>query len=101
MKYTTVHLSGNIIELFNTILGKETVKVNGKIVSEKRSLKGTEHIFKINKNTYRLTTGMNINGVVFSLYENDKPIIEIPKNKFAFYFVVIMGIIIGYSIFGK
>jgi len=101
MKYTTVHLNGNKIELFNTLLGKETVKVNGKIVSEKRSLKGTEHIFQINENTYKLTTGMNINGVVFSLYENDKPIIEMPKNKFAFYLIVIIGMIVGFSVLGR
>lgn len=35
MKYTTVYLDENKIELFNTILGKETIKVNGEIVSEK------------------------------------------------------------------
>ena len=28
MKYTTVHLDENMIELFNTLLGKDTVKVN-------------------------------------------------------------------------
>ncbi len=105
MKYTTVHLDENKIELFNTLLGKETVKVNGEIVSEKRSITGSEHIFKINKNgnenTYKLTTGFNINGVGFSLYKNDKPIIEMPKSKLAFYFFVIIGIIVGHSILGK
>jgi hypothetical protein len=40
MKYTTVHLDKNKIELFNTLLGKETVKVNGEIVSEKVQLQG-------------------------------------------------------------
>jgi len=44
MKYTTVHLYENKIELFNTFLGKETVKVNGEIVSEKSLISVTEHI---------------------------------------------------------
>jgi hypothetical protein len=105
MKYTTVHLDENKIELFNTLLGKETVKVNGEIVSEKRSITGTEHIFKINEdgneNTYKLTTGFNINGVGFSLYKNDKPIIEMPKSKLAIYVFIIIGIVVGYSILGK
>jgi len=82
MKNTTIHLNENKIELFNFFLGKETVKVNGEIVSEKRSITGTDHVFKINENgienTYKLTTGFNINGVGFSLYKNDKPIIEMP-----------------------
>ena len=105
MKYTTVHLDENKIELFNTCLGKETVKVNGEIVSEKRSITGTEHIFKIDENgienTYKLTTGLNMNGVGFSLYKNEKPVIEMPKNKFAIYFIVIIGIVVGYSILSK
>jgi len=109
MKYTTIHLDGTKIELFNSFLGKETVKVNGEIVSEKRSMTGTDHIFKINENgtenTYKLTTGFNIYGVVFSLYKNDKPIIEMPKSKTSNYVIIIIGIIVGiivaYSILSK
>jgi len=103
MKYTTIHLDENKIELFNSLLGKETVKVNGKIVSEKRSMTGTDHIFKINENgnenTYKLTTGFNINGVGFSLYKNDKPIIEMPKSNFAFIFIVLIAAIIIHMYF--
>ena len=105
MKYTTVHLGKNKIELFNTISGKETIKVNGEIVSEKRSVTGTEHIFKINDNgndvTCKLATGFSMNGIVFSLYKNDKPIIEMPKSNFAFLFFLIIGIVVGYSLFFK
>jgi len=105
MKYTTVHLDENKIELFNTCLGKETVKVNGEIVSEKRSITGTEHIFKINENgienTYKLTTGFNMNGVGFSLYKNDKPVVEMPKSKYAFVFIVLIGAIVGYALISK
>ncbi|MCF6224184.1 MAG: hypothetical protein L3J34_10705 [Flavobacteriaceae bacterium] len=106
MKYTTIHLDENKIEFFNTLLGKETVKVNGKIVSEKSSITGTEHNFVINENgneiPCKLTTGFSMNGVVFNLYKNEKPIIEMPKSsKLAFIFLVIIGIIVGYAIIGK
>jgi hypothetical protein len=49
-----------------------------------------------------LTTGFSINGFVFSLYKNEKPIIEMPKSsKLAFILFVIIGIIVGYAIIGK
>lgn len=105
MKYTTVYLDENKIELFNTLLGKETVKVNGKIVSENRSIMGVEHKFIISENEndvpYKLTTGFSMNGVVFSLYKNDKPIIEMPKSKSTFIFFVIIGVILGYALISK
>ncbi|WP_154199772.1 hypothetical protein [Ancylomarina sp. 16SWW S1-10-2] len=37
MKFTTIYLEGNTIEVHNSFLGKETIKVNNKIISEKRS----------------------------------------------------------------
>lgn len=84
MKFTTVHLDNNKIELFNSILGKETIKVNNKIVSEKRSIFGTVHSFKIAENgkdvTCKLATGFGFNGVVIDLYKEGKPIIESPKS---------------------
>lgn len=84
MKFTTVHLDNNKIELFNSILGKETIKVNNKIVSEKRSVFGTVHSFKIAENgkdvTCKLATGFGFNGVVIDLYKEGKPIIESPKS---------------------
>ena len=105
MKYTTVHLGENKIELFNTVSGKETIKVNGEIVSEKRSITGTEHIFKINENgndvVCKLTTGFSMNGIVFSLYKNDKPIIEMPRNNLAFWLLLIIGMVVGYTLFNK
>ncbi|MDO9276714.1 MAG: hypothetical protein Q7T92_14370 [Lutibacter sp.] len=91
MKFTTVHLENNKIELFNSILGKETIKVNDKIVSKKRSIFGTVHSFKIEENgtdvTFKLATGFGFNGVVIDLYKEGKPIIESPKSG-------LMGIII-------
>lgn len=73
MKYTTIHLDENKIERLNTFLTKETIKENGEIVSGRRSITGTEHIFKIslkgNDVACKLTTGLRRNGIVFSLYK--------------------------------
>ncbi len=105
MKYITVYLDENKIEFFNAFLGKETIKVNNEIVSEKRSISGTEHNFVINEKgnevPCKLTTGVSMYGVVINLYKNDKPVVEMPKkNKLALLFFVIIGIVI-YNILTK
>jgi hypothetical protein len=79
MKFTTIYLEENSIEIHNSFLGKETIKVNNKIVSEIRSFFGAEHNFKINENENivdcRIIIGFSLHGVVFNLYKNNKPII--------------------------
>jgi hypothetical protein len=79
MKFTTIYLEENIIEIHNSFLGKETIKVNNEIVSEISSFFGAEHSFKINENDNitdcRIIIGFSLNGVVFNLYKNNKPII--------------------------
>ena len=84
MKFTTIYLEENKIEIFNSIMGKETVKVNGEEVSSKFSIVGTEHNFQISENgnisDCKIVTGFGLNGVVIDLYKNEKPIIESPKN---------------------
>ena len=47
MKYYEYNLESNKIEFFNSYFGKETVLVNGKKTSEKFSITGTYHFFKI------------------------------------------------------
>ena len=65
-------------EIHNSFLGKETIKVDNKIVSEGSNI-GAEHNFKINENKNivdcRITIGFSLHGVVFNLYKNNKPII--------------------------
>ena len=84
MKFTTIYVGDNKIELFNSIIGKETVKVNGEVVSSKFSMTGTEHHFEIEENgeksNCKIVTGFGLNGVVIDFYKNNKPIIESPKN---------------------
>lgn len=94
MKYTTIYLEDNAIEVFNNMIGKETVKVNGETVSTKWSFAGTEHLFHIMENDKqlecKLTTKLSMHGVTIDLFKNGKPIIESPKGNFAKFFLLIM-----------
>lgn len=105
MKFTTIYLEDNKIEIFNSILGRETIKVNGEIVSNKYSITGAEHTFSITENgtiaKCKLKIGFGLYGVIFDLYKNNKPIIESPKSDFLKFFIVVffiavlIGLIIG------
>ncbi len=79
MKFTTIYLEENTIEVYNTFLGKETIKVNNKIVSEKSSFFGADHNFNIYENGIkvdcRIELGFSFNGVVFNFHKNNKPVI--------------------------
>lgn len=93
MKYITIYIRDNKIEVLNSFMGKEIVKVNGFEVSTKYSIFGTEHNFKIieeNKEAHcKLITKFGLYGVVIDFYKNGEPVIESPGS------IVIMGIIIG------
>ena len=101
MKFTTIYLEENKIEIFNSILGRETIKVNGEIVSSKFSITGAEHIFSITENgtitDCKLKLGFGFNGVVFDLYKNNKPIVESPKSGCLILFIVVffIALVIG------
>lgn len=56
MKYKEYELENNKVEYKNSILGKETVIVNGNVVSEKQTLFGASHSFNVNSNQYKLVT---------------------------------------------
>lgn len=79
MKFTTIYLEENTIEVYNSFLGKETIKVNNKIVSEISSFFGAEHNFKLYEGGInvecRIKIGFSLNGAVFNFYKNNKPII--------------------------
>lgn len=101
MKYFTIYLDDNKIEIFNSILGKETIKVNKEIVSAKFSIIGTKHNFSIIENgtpsNCKIITRFGLNGVKINFYKNDKPIIETPKNgslAISLLVIIIFGIII-------
>ncbi|WP_421775223.1 hypothetical protein [Gracilimonas sp.] len=92
MKYTTIHLGGNKIELFNSLLGKETVQVNGEIVSSKYSMLGAEHPFTIPEDGKEVNCtvqfGFSMNGVVFDLHKEGSPIVESEKKGCAGLFIL-------------
>ena len=84
MKFTTIYLENIKIEIFNSFLGKEIIKVNNETVSSKYSFTGTEHNFSVIENGHpsdcKIITGFGLNGVVIDFYKNDKPVIESPKS---------------------
>jgi hypothetical protein len=108
MKLTTIYSGGNRIDIFNSFLGKETIKVNDEIVSSKYSFLGTEHHFKLTENSEEveclIVTGFGQQGIALDFYKNGKPIIETPKNGclvfFSIVFVVIITIDVLDRIFG-
>jgi hypothetical protein len=100
MKFTTIYLGENKIEVFNSLLGRETIKVNGEIVSQKYSIFGAEHNFIIKENEesveYKIDFGFGFNGVVFDLYRNSKPIVESPKMGCMFFVIIVMiALVVG------
>ena len=105
MRITTIFLDENKIEIYNSIFGKETIKVNDKIVSEKHSLFGAKHIFNIIENgnsvECMIDIGLSINGVVFDLHKANNPIIVSPKNGFPVFLTLVLGIVVVFSILGK
>ena len=94
MKYTTIHVGENKIEVFNTLLGVEKIKVNGEIVSRKFSIFGAEHNFTIKENDKnvecKIDFGFGLHGVVFNLYKDNKPIVESPKNGCLLFIVIFL-----------
>ncbi len=84
MKYTTIYNGDNKIEVHNSFLGKETIRVNGELVSSKYSITGTEHEFGMDEATGRsnckIVTGFGLSGIVLDFYKNGSPVIVSPKN---------------------
>lgn len=104
MRFTTVYLDDNKIEIFNSLLGKETVKVNGEIVSEIYSISGATHVFNIKENEQdvvcKLVIGFGLNSAVFDLYKDEKPIIESSKKGCLTFFLIIFCIVLIFKAMG-
>ena len=102
MKFTTINLGENKIEVFNSFIGRETIVLNGKVVSEKNSITGATHHFKMIENDQEVACkfilGYGLNGVVMSLYKDNKPVIESEKSMF-FGFVFLTLICFGFVFF--
>jgi len=98
MKFSTIQLGNNKIEIFNSFLGKETIIVNGKIASEKNSIRGAKHTFKMLENDRQVNCKLNLgygsNGVVMDLYVDNVAIIESPRSSFLVISTIIIFIIL-------
>lgn len=96
MKFTTIYLEENKIEIFNSITGIETIKVNGEEVSSKFSITGAEHHFQISEDginsNCRIVIGLGVNGAVIDFYKNEKPIIESPKSGCLVFLLIVIGL---------
>ncbi|UZD24152.1 hypothetical protein PBT90_12235 [Algoriphagus halophytocola] len=104
MKFTTIYQGENKIEIFNSWLGKEVIKVNDEIVSSKYSVFGTDHTFSMMDNGIeshcKINIGYGINGIVFDFYKNERPIIESPRAGcgFIFWLILLVGFIVGVAV---
>ena len=98
MKYITINLGENKIEVHNSLLGKETIKLNDKIVSDKYSVFGTEHYFNINENgkevKFKIEISSSFQGVVFNLYKDGKPVIVYHKNTLRTILTIVIVVVI-------
>lgn len=108
MKIVTYYLGKNIIEVHNSTWGKETISLNGNMVSEKFSILGAEHRFQIVENgeskevlvkpRYDFPRGLQIDLMV-----DNKPFIEHAKSMNLFWgiFIIVLGFILVINIFSK
>ena len=103
MKYYEYNFESDRIEFYNSYLGIETVLVNGKKVSEKFSVTGTEHFFKVNSAEIILTTEYELfKERKFNLYlEKGGELIDlkyIELNKRYRLVILIFGLLVGFCL---
>ena len=82
MRLAKLFLNGNnTIEIHNSWLGKETIKYNGEIMSQKSSFWGATHDFVVRENEeelvdYSVSLKFNcMGGIAYDIYRNGEPII--------------------------
>ena len=101
MKYTTVYLDGKCIEVYNTLLGKEIIKVDQQIVSEQYSIFGGNHTFEIDGVPYEMSFHFTIHGIAFDIIRNGKPIVESNRGGcFAMMGLIVISVLVFNLIFG-
>ncbi len=74
MKYYEYNSELDKIEFFNSFTGIETVHINGKMVSKRFSITGTEHKFMIDSSEYKIITR-------YGLFKSYKYNLQLLKNK--------------------
>ncbi len=105
MKYSTINLGQNSIEIHNSLLGKETIKVNGNIVSSEYSMFGADHFFTIREDgrtvECKITIGYSWSGVVYDFYKDNRPIIISSKTNFLYVFLGIFTVFLTLKLIGN
>lgn len=90
MQYATIHHAGHRIEIHNSLMGKETVLVDGVEVSSKRSIKGQTHTFSLSTEERRIpcevkfSLGLNSMGVSLEFSADGKPVVQILPSRYVF-----------------
>ena len=79
MKYVTLFHNGNQIEVHNSMMGKETIKYNGEVVSSKSSFFGAKHSFWVEEDgdhvEYKVLISFNWKiGIAFDIYRDEEPL---------------------------
>jgi hypothetical protein len=108
MKYAKYNIEEGIVEVYNSILGMESIVLNGEKVSKNCSVFGSEHTFRAHQNSYKVTTQtsfFHLAGVEIRLYKNGEYIRlenQISKSKrrwliMRFVFGLFLGASIGFA----
>ena len=99
MKFSTIQLGTNKIEIFNSYLGKETIQVNGETVSEKNSITGAKHSFTIIEEDRTvpctIILGYGANGIVMDFYKDGIEVIKSPKSSLLLIVFIALFIVFG------
>jgi hypothetical protein len=81
MRYLTLNINKNTrIDIDNSIWGKETIRYNVEVVSEKQSFLGAVHTFEKPENgevaKYEVRIGLNMyKGVTFDIFRDNQAIL--------------------------
>ena len=102
MKIITAHFGETKIELRNTLLGKETILVNDKVVSAKYTMfGGSGHKFIVEElgqeTNYKVKYRSGF-GVAFDIWRNGDPVLESAKHGFWRLTLLFVFIIVAYRL---
>lgn len=99
------YIENHKIEVVNTLLGKEKILLNGKMISKKSATIGTSHTFTIGGNEYRIAQRDKTykrRGSIFEIRKNGMPVSLVnihPKTSTQLLIlVIIMGLAFGFTL---
>lgn len=108
MKFAEYQIDNNRVEVFNSMLGKEEIVLNGAKVSEKYSFFGADHPVKIGADDYIIRPHLDftkLGGISIRIYKNGSQ--EQVKNLYAnkmknwkairYVLGILLGIYVGYK----